>query len=193
MSKRTCAVEGCARPSRKRNWCSLHYARWARTGDPGPVGLIVRKADIVQRFWSKVVKTETCWLWTAYVSGKGYGQFRMNGRMHAAHQVALLITGTPRPLGAEVDHLCRVRHCVNPAHLEWVTHAKNMERAGPYLAGPRPDHYLTGRTHCKNGHEFSADNTRHVVEKDGSRRRRCRVCQNEANLRHRAKRKASKP
>lgn len=59
-----------------------------------------------------------CLLWAAYVKASGYGSFKLAGRMRQAHQVAYQLAYGPIPTGLDIDHLCRVRHCVNPAHLE---------------------------------------------------------------------------
>jgi hypothetical protein len=81
--------------------------------------------DTEQRFWSKVDKSSDCWLWTASVNGSGYGQFavgsRSDGTKHPAraHVYAYEMLVGPVPAGFELDHLCRVRSCVNPAHLKW--------------------------------------------------------------------------
>lgn len=83
-----------------------------------------------ERFWSKVNKTETCWLWTAALDRHGYGVFGVaKGRGSArAHRVAYELVNGPIPGSLPLDHLCRVRACVNPAHLEPVTVAENNRR-----------------------------------------------------------------
>ncbi len=83
----------------------------------------------VERFTSKyTVEPNTgCWLWTAHVVKGGYGRFR-DGRMVLAHRWSYEHFNGPIPAGEEVDHLCRVRSCVNPQHLEAVTHVINVNR-----------------------------------------------------------------
>lgn len=78
------------------------------------------------------------------------------------------------PEGLELDHLCRVTMCVNPDHLEAVTHVVNTRRG---MAGA----YLRERTHCKNGHELSGDN----LLMQGNRRR-CRACKRGWTAKYRA-------
>jgi hypothetical protein len=83
------------------------------------------------RFWAKVDKTETCWLWTASTFTGGYGAFSWNGRTGGAHRYAYETWVGPIPEGHDVDHLCHVRRCVNPAHMQTVTKALNQQnRAG---------------------------------------------------------------
>lgn len=79
------------------------------------------------RFWSKVDRTETCWLWTGTVLAKGYGQFSLRGRLLRAHRVAYLVLVGPIPDGMQVEHRCRVRRCVNPRHLRLATNKQNSE------------------------------------------------------------------
>ena len=113
-----------------------------------------------ERFWAKVNKTETCWLWTGARS-RGYGSFPMDG-LGGAHRWAYLHLVGPIPEGLELDHLCRVRHCVRPDHLEPVTHAENMRR-GVW------NNRL--KTHCVHGHPFDEANTTWWKNK-----RSCRTC-----------------
>lgn len=85
------------------------------------------------RFWEKVVVEEVghktpCLLWTAHIASKGYGQFKLHGKYRQAHRVAYQAVHGPISEGLELDHLCRVRHCVNPDHLEPVIHRENLLR-----------------------------------------------------------------
>ena len=87
------------------------------------------------RFWPKVAESGDCWVWTAFRMPNGYGQFDKQ----YAHRWAYEHLRGEIPEGLELDHLCRVRHCVNPWHLEPVTHAENHRRrrgikTGPYKA-----------------------------------------------------------
>lgn len=81
------------------------------------------------RFWRHVDKTDTCWLWLGSGVRGGYGQFYLDGRRVSAHRFAYKMLVEPIPDGYEVDHLCRVRNCVNPDHLEAVTLWENRWRA----------------------------------------------------------------
>lgn len=70
----------------------------------------------MQRFWSKVLKTKKCWLWQASTRRDGYGQFKLNGKMVAAHRLSYELSIGAIPDGLQVLHSCDVRRCVKPAH-----------------------------------------------------------------------------
>lgn len=132
-----------------------------------------------QRFWAKVEKTETCWLWTGYRDRGGYGQFSVDGKQRKPHRVAYEWTVGPIPEGLQLDHLCRVRHCVRPDHLEPVTCAENLRRGHGFVG------INSRKTHCKRGHPLTPDNL--VPRKDGNRA--CRICWRETGRRYEAKKR----
>jgi hypothetical protein len=116
-----------------------------------------------ERFWSKVQKTADCWVWKASVAGPGkYGHFHVSGGSTAAkgrvrvyaHRWSYEEVVGPIPDGLELDHLCRNPRCVNPAHLEPVTHAENHRRRRGFRTGP----YNVGDA-CRHGHPRNAENT----------------------------------
>ena len=126
-----------------------------------------------RRFASKLKPDlETgCLLWTAYTMQNGYGQFGMGGKTVLAHRTAYEHWVGRIPTGLVLDHLCRVRSCCNPDHLEPVTNAENIRRGAAV------------RTSCKQGHEFDVDNTSWsrgsrtclVCHRRGEKQRRARV------------------
>lgn len=122
-----------------------------------------------QRFWDKVRFTDSCWLWTAYIGATGYGKFRM-GRTQLAHRVAYAALIGPIPAGLTLDHLCRVKSCVNPAHLEPTTIRENNLRSPRSLIS-----VAVAQTACINGHEFTEENTR-TRRVNGRDQRECRTC-----------------
>lgn len=82
------------------------------------------------RFWAKVEKTDTCWLWTAGTNGCGYGRFWFDGRFVYAHRWAYEQVHDTIASGLVLDHLCRNPSCVRPDHLEAVTESTNVLRGG---------------------------------------------------------------
>lgn len=122
--------------------------------------------DLPARFAAKVQADEHgCWIWSGARNGGGYGSLGRGGRTLCAHRYAYETLIGPIPAGLHIDHLCRVRACVNPAHMEPVTSHVNM------LRGIAPAALNAAKTHCKNGHAFSPDNTLWSQGK-----RTCRVC-----------------
>ena len=120
------------------------------------------------RFIVKVnVTPDGCWLWTGARTKQGYANFTLDARrgsyvFRVGHRVSYEHYVGPIPEGLQLDHLCRVRHCVNPEHVELVTAKENSQR------GAR------GRLVriCKHGHHYTPENT--IVRKNG--RRLCREC-----------------
>lgn len=82
-----------------------------------------------QRFWSKVDKSGDCWIWTASKRANGYGQFMVSHRNVTAHSFSYQLHNGPAPTGFDIDHACRNRACVNPAHLRLTTRKQNMENS----------------------------------------------------------------
>lgn len=123
--------------------------------------------SIADKLAKYVDQNPSCWLWVGLQDRRGYGMTRVDGRIVFAHRAAYEHWVGPIPSGLELDHLCRIHSCVNPAHLEPVTHAENVRRG---YAGPQRHPYSP--THCAAGHERSEANT--IVRANGERR--CRVC-----------------
>lgn len=123
------------------------------------------------RFWDKVVPEPMsgCWLWVAYVSKNGYGKVGIGGKVYVAHVVAYERLVCHKDTGMDLDHLCRVRCCVNPAHLEQVTRLENARRGEGGKHNAR-------KTHCAAGHPYDDGNTRHGVTPRGTPARWCRAC-----------------
>lgn len=172
MVTKNCSVDECESnvgPKGARGWCTKHYQMWRLTGDPsGSTAPTTR-----QRFFAKVKKTETCWIWQASKDENGYGMFR-DGRSHRAHRWLFEHTVSTVPDGLVLDHLCRNTSCVNPKHLEPVTNDENLERGW----GRR---IKTGAVNtCINGHEYTPSNT--YINPLG--RKVCRICSADSRTRH---------
>lgn len=114
------------------------------------------------RFLPKVRRAEGCWEWLGKHNKKGYAIYGKT----LAHRVAYRLDRGEIPGGTEIDHLCRNRGCVNPAHLEAVSHAVNVARAK--------------RNECRNGHPYIAGSF--YVRRNG--RRTCKRCRQASKLRH---------
>jgi|SRR3989304_1904727 len=122
-------------------------------------------SNIWKRFWSKVsIQLDGCWLWTAGKFSNGYGLFSLGTKPRSnalAHRFSYQQLVGKIPEGRDLDHLCRVRHCVNPAHLEAVTRSENLRRGKK----------RTLKTHCKYGHALNEGN---LYVKDN--KRHCKIC-----------------
>lgn len=113
------------------------------------------------------IQPNGCWLWTGATERNGYGLFtgpagHPVAKMTVAHRWSYYAMRGPIPDGMELDHLCNVRGCINPAHLEPVTKAENARRRSER------------QTHCKWGHEFTPENTR--IKAGTQNHRICRIC-----------------
>lgn len=135
------------------------------------------RIPIEQRLWPRVDKSGDCWIWQGALTTWGYGTIRYKGRPCQAHRVAYELLVGPIPDGMQLDHICRVRACVNPAHLEPVTNRENVLRG----FGITANH--AGKTHCIHGHPFDEANTYHI--KNGHRQ--CRTCTRDRMRARRAK------
>jgi hypothetical protein len=128
-----------------------------------------RLALLPTRIAAKIRVDESgCWIWTGSGCGdpsKQYGHAWDGERQRVAHRVVYAILVGPIPKGLTLDHLCRVRRCVNPEHVELVTQRENT------LRGEGPAAQKARQTHCKRGHEFTEANT--YRSRKG---RECRTC-----------------
>lgn len=135
----------------------------------------------VERFWPKVNKSDDCWVWLGGKDSHGYGVFsiRLNGKSHSvgAHKFSYELLVNKVPKGMELDHLCRNRGCVNPAHMEVVTARTNTLRGNGITA------YWSRQTHCLHGHKYTTENTYITTKKPNARF--CRTCRREWNRDHR--------
>ena len=140
------------------------------------------RVDPAQRVAERSVSADDgsgCIRWEGAHTEKGYGQISIASRNRPVHVVAYEAAIGPVPDGCEIDHVaargCRWRDCVNPEHLEAVTHAENLARRRT----PPP------ATHCAEGHELTDDNTKIRRRRDGSYRT-CRRCFNDKRNARRA-------
>ena len=160
----------------------MHYRRHRATGKVGPAQpKVVFNVPVLDRWESKVDKNGPipehrpdlgpCWLWTDGQDSKGYGRFKVETKGRKAHVVGYELLVGPTPNGLEPDHLCRVRHCVRPSHLEWVTHKVNVLRGEGKMAR------LARQTECLNGHPLDGP-LADLIPDPRLGRRICRKCVN---------------
>ena len=167
---------------------SASYARQRRATRPNPRRLVPvpdltpdEKQQIQGRIEAKVVVTDAgCWEWLGTRSKSGYASISIFGVSRRAHRVLYEIVVGAIPDGLQLDHLCRVRHCVNPVHLEPVTPRENV------LRGVGPSAQAAAREECIHGHAYTPENT--YVWRG---HRACRECRRLTLRRRYARRRAA--
>jgi len=124
--------------------------------------------SIIERFNFYAKKDRGCWEWTGPLNGYGYGRLFVggHGRFVMAHRYSYERFIGKIAQGLTLDHLCRVRHCVKPKHLEAVTNRENIRR------GESPFAKKARLTRCIHGHRFDKANT--YIKPNGTRH--CRSC-----------------
>lgn len=165
---RPCRMDECGNAGTAgHGLCEKHYRRFQRHGDPSATSRIV--GDDTARFWSYVDTDGDggCWNWTGCTSKDGYGILVIRRKTFYMPRYSWEIKHGPMPDGLEPDHLCRNRACVNPDHLEPVTHRVNV------LRGESPTAKNARKTSCVNGHPFTAENT-YITPSTGGRS--CLTC-----------------
>ena len=131
---KTCTADGCDRRIEAHGLCVKHLRRKEKHGDTVTVRVI---HDSDKRFHATLIKDPGgCWLWPGHASRGGYVRASFDGVRWLVHRWAYQRFVASIPDGLVVDHLCRVRNCVNPEHLEAVTHKENIRRSLPQR-GPR--------------------------------------------------------
>ena len=172
MGKGICPAEGCLRPISRRGYCkSCYYRLKAR----GVITNLPVAPSAHERFEELIKKTpEGCWEWQGGRNNLGYGKLNLPGRKRVyAHRFSYEKYIGPIPDGLELDHLCRNPPCVNPDHLEPVTHQENLLRSAPVVARDGC---------CEKGHLLT-DNS--VYWSNGERW--CKTCCHDRYLKRKAR------
>jgi hypothetical protein len=174
----SCGVVGCPKPSYLRGWCTTHYQRWLKTGDPLKTIGTPHGLTPMERFMRHVIidPDTGCELWTASTDRKGYAMF---GPSRRAARWRWQQERGPIPTGLVLDHfVCDTPRCVNLDHVRPVTNRENVLRGVGITA------MNAAKTHCVNGHPYSPQNT-YVIAGE----RRCKICAAAAQRRYRARKR----
>ena len=163
----TASVYRCQRAARRSEYvcreCRRERVQRWRENHPA----VPKPRFTAEKFWSRVEKTDGCWLWTGHTGAKGYAaRIGINGRYEPAYRIAFCLAGGVIPAGFELDHLCRNPRCVRPDHLEAVSHRENVLRGISMVAEN------IKKTHCLRGHPFDEQNTGFTTRGG----RVCRAC-----------------
>ncbi len=130
------------------------------------------RAEWLERFMSRVTVEPGpagCWLWSGSLNKGGYGSYGYKGRTRNAHRVSWELHVGDVPAGLDLDHLCRVRRCVEPGHLEPVSRSENLRRGD---SGKHNREVALAKVSCSKGHPLDDANT--YVDPRG--RRSCKTC-----------------
>ncbi|MHC4951671.1 MAG: HNH endonuclease signature motif containing protein [Planctomycetota bacterium] len=126
-----------------------------------------RNSPLNERIFRRVCVDENeCWLWLGYTDRDGYATISISNWPHKAHRIVYQMFNGLLSEGLTIDHLCRVRRCLNPKHMEPVTNVENVMRGESIPA------QFARNTHCKYGHPFDKENTYYRLTGG----RRCREC-----------------
>jgi hypothetical protein len=140
------------------------------------MGYNKKQSTEIARFHANIEYSDGCWIWKGYVMNAGYGAFATKNGAMLVHRWSYQHFRDKIPHKMTVDHLCKQKLCANPAHMELVTRAENIKRAG--LAGIALSE--SKKTHCPKGHKYSEHG---VIYKNGYSEygtqkfaRRCSIC-----------------
>lgn len=123
---KTCSIDGCEKPRRGRGWCSMHYDRWRRNGDP--LKIVRFEGNTLEETLAHYLERQgDCLVWTGQKNRKGYGLVFRNGKANSIHKLLWERENGPTPLGLKVDHICHNKACGELTHLRLATNKQNAE------------------------------------------------------------------
>lgn len=126
-----------------------------------------------ERFFQKVNKTDSCWLWTGAVSSRGYGSVTFQRKVVSTHRLSYMWFKGEIPDGMFVCHTCDIPACVNPDHLWLGNNSDNMQ---DMIAKDRHGRSMRTQTHCRKGHDFAIFGFKTFTRKNGKVEKYCKEC-----------------
>lgn len=179
-----CELWGCSRPVKARGYCEAHYQCWRRTGDP-EYGRLSTYMPAEDKFWAMIttgIDPDDCWDWIGSKSSSGYGYLSHPelGRIPVIASRMSYMIHFDDPGELFVLHRCDNPPCVNPRHLFLGTQKDNIR---DMMIKGRHRPWQAQKSSCKNGHEFTEENT--YIRPNGNRS--CRECVRAAKRRFRSK------
>lgn len=149
MSNSTCKFEDCGSSHHARGYCSKHYSRWKRYGDPS-VNRQPKRKSLADALSTKVDLVGDCLVWNGSKTNLGYGQIYVEGKLKLVHRVAWELSKGQIPGRMEIDHTCWSRACVNVDHLRIAEHKQNSRN----LSGAHSRSILGVRNVRKKGNRY---------------------------------------
>lgn len=141
---RICNLIECENKHLAKGYCRKHYLRLYKHGTLKRKGFY--NTPLMTRLTAKILQAENgCWIYTGAINQEGYGAIRNGPKMASTHVTMYEHHNGPVPEGLELDHLCRIRKCCNPFHLEAVTHKENIRRGNSGIGWEKRTRDINGR------------------------------------------------
>lgn len=162
MDKPICSFEGCEKEKHAKDLCAGHYQQGLKGQELHPLGKrsMTHRMTDAERFAFYTRKSGGCWVWAGNLMPDGYGRIRFGGAFQQVHRISYQLEVGPIPAGAQIDHTCHNRACINPDHLRIVTNKQNQENQSGSHVGSRSSHRgvswysKTGKWRAQIGHNY---------------------------------------